>query len=147
MRPLVILLFAAASLPAAPVPKSLKKPPSADGVWEFVEYNSDGRSRDVPERARYWRIDGERMSNGRATLAEIAKPMSELHPFTLRIDDPAQPTRRTMLTADGNTFPAVVELDGDTLRWVWSTDPAKSTIECKPGLDMEYSVFRRVKEK
>lgn len=147
MRPLVVLLFAAASLPAAPVPKGVKKPPSADGVWECVEVNSDGRSMDVPELTRYCKIEGDRVSNGRPTLPEIECPIGELQPFTLRTDDPARPTLRTMIIDDGPTYSAVFERDGDTLRWAWCGDRQRTITECAPGPDVVYSVLRRVKEK
>ena len=146
MRSILALVVFVVSLPAAPVPKGVKKPPSADGVWECVEMNSDGRSMDVPAHMRYFKIDGETMSNGQPALKEMVRPIGELRPFTLRIDDSARPTLRTMVDSDGIVHSAVFELDGDTLRWAFTTDRDRTLIECKPGLGVCYYLFHRVKE-
>jgi uncharacterized protein (TIGR03067 family) len=143
----VVAMTLAAPLFAAPVPKAIKAKPAAtaDGVWECVEVNCDGRSEEVADSNRYWRVEGNRMSSGRATLEAVSRPISELRPCTLRIDDPARPTRRTMMAPDGREYPTLFELDGDTLRMAASVDGPIT--ECKPGLSVGYYVLQRVADK
>ncbi len=146
MRLLAIFLLVG-SLPAAPVPKSLKKPPSADGVWECVEHNLDGRAEEVPFHLRYYKVAGEHMSYGCETLDELAKQMRETNAYTFRLSDPDRPSLRAMVDSDGIVHSAVFELDGDTLRWAACADAERTITECKPGLGVQYFVFKRVKEK
>lgn len=147
MRSALILLFVAGLSFAAPVPKGVKKPPSADGVWECVEYNLDGRAEEVPFHLRYYKVAGEHMSYGCETLDELAKQMPETNAYTFRISDPDRPTLRTMVDSDGIVHSAVVELDADTLRWTACADAERTITECKPGLGVQYFVFKRVNEK
>ena len=44
-------------------------------------------------------------------------------------------------------YSAVVELDGNTLRWCYATDSTVTITECKPANGVYYYVFERVKEK
>ena len=145
MRTVVALVvFLAGGVFAAPVPKALKKAlPTADGVWECVEYNYDGRSDDVPDHLKFCKVVGENVLGGREL--EDGIPRGDPAVFAFRTDDPAHPTRQTLVYDSGWTLSAVVELDGDTFRWAISTERGRTLAECKPGLDVRYHVFQRVK--
>jgi hypothetical protein len=43
-------------------------------------------------------------------------------------------------------WPAVYELDGDTLRACYATDGRKELSECRPGQGIQSYVFERVKD-
>lgn len=124
---------------AAPVPKGLKPPSpvSADGVWYLVEFNSDGRETPPQRTEREWVFDGESVGVG---THERPKPGS-ITTSTLTIPDPTRPHLRRF-----GPYPAVVEPDGDMLRFCYSNDGRAQLGECKPGLGVHYYVFERVKQ-
>lgn len=143
MRPLVVLLLFALPVLAAPVPKALKAKATMDGVWEWVEFNgNDGQMRYTIPKPTYRRIDGDRISIGKQSVEELAREESR---HTLHIRDENQPHLRTYDTG-GSKYSAVVELDGDTLRWCFALDPSVTITECKPANGVYYYVFKRVKE-
>lgn len=142
MRALVAVLILAAVAVAAPVPKGVKAKPSADGIWELVEFDGDnGKVPPPPQQPSYRRIVGERMSTGNSSIKQL---LSEEPEFTLRVRDPDRPHLRTLQTAWSTEHSAVMELDGDTLRWAYARDPAQTITECKPSGGVYYYVFKRV---
>ena len=146
MRAALLLVLLGGTLTAAPVPKALKaKPATADGVWVLVELNNDGRDTPIPDHMRYCQVDGEQVLSGRNLSAETGCPDGDLGVFSLRGRDPDRPALRTLVIDSGWTYPAVLDLDGDTLRWAFSTDRERAITECKPGMEVSYYVFQRVK--
>jgi len=142
MRPLIVLLLFAVPAVAAPVPKTLKKAATADGVWEWVEFNgNDGKMGYNIPKPTYWRIEGDLISTGKRTVDELfSTPLT--HTMTVR--DGQQPNLRTFDTG-GTKYSAAMELDGDTLRWCYATDPKQTITECKPANGVYYYVFKRMK--
>lgn len=144
MRPLTVLLLLAVPAWAAPVPKALKKAVTADGVWEWVEFNgSDGKMQYTIPKPMYRRIDGDRISIGKSSVEEVLR--EELK-HTIGVRDEQQPHLRTF-DAGGVKYSAVLQLDGDTLRWCYALDPKATITECKPANGVYYYVFERVKDK
>ena len=144
MRPLVLLLLFALPLFAAPVPKAVKaKPSTEDGVWEWVEFNgNDGKMQYSIQKPTYWRIEGGRMSVGKRSVDELFR---EPLPHTVSVRDERQPNLRTHDTG-GAKHSAVLEVDGDTLRFAYAVDTTKAITECKPADGVYYYVFQRVKQ-
>ena len=142
MRPLFVLLLFALPAVAAPVPKALKAKPTADGVWEWAEFNgNDGKMGYTIQKPTYWRIDGERISIGKRSVDEL---YSEPLPHVLRPRDEEQPHLRTY-DIGGAKHSAVMELDGDTLRLAYALDTNATITECKPANGVYFYVFKRVK--
>lgn len=146
MRPLVVTLLLAFPAVAAPVPKALKAKATMDGVWEWVEFNgNDGKMQYAIKKPTYWRIEGDRISVSKPSLEEVRA--AELK-NTIRVRDEQQPHLRTYDTGIvGTTYSAVMELDGDTLRWCFAIDSKQTVTECKPAGGVYYYVFQRVKDK
>ncbi len=143
MRPLFVLLLFALPVVAAPVPKALKKTATEDGVWEWVEFNGhNGAMKYTIPKPMYRRIDGDRMSIGKSSVEEVLR--EELK-HTIRARDEKQPNLRTYDTG-GVQYSAVLELDGDTLRWCYALDLKATITECKPANGVYYYEFKRVKE-
>jgi hypothetical protein len=144
MRSVLALVVFAVVLPAAPVPKGVKKPPSADGVWECVEFNGhNGKVRSATVIGTFWQMEGEELWSGKRTVAELT-PDSQ--PLVLAIRDPKRPHQRELVSGGGRAS-ADIEVDGDPLRWALATDWTKTITECGPADDVYYYVFKRVKEK
>ncbi len=144
MRPLFVLLLLALPVFAAPVPKALKKAATADGVWEWVEFNgSDGTMKYTIPKPTFRRIDGDRISFGKPSVEEVLR---EELTQTLHVRDEQQPHLRTYDTG-GVKYSSVVELDGDTLRWCYSLDLNATITECKPAAGVYYYEFKRVTPK
>jgi hypothetical protein len=146
MRPLVGLIAFALPLLAAPVPKGMKaKRPSADGLWQVVAFNGDnGQVGPGGVLKTYWRIDADRMSNGKETPAQI-EVEGCLHSLVGR--DPDRPHLLELKLGQGGSRSCALEVDGDTLRWAWATDPVATVTECKPAAGVYYYEFKRVAEK
>ena len=144
MRAAVLLLLVALPVLAAPVPKSLKGAPTLDGVWQVVEYNGMNGQRPAQAEGTYWRVEGESFGGGEDSIKKLT---SDNLPHLLRIPDPKKPHLREYHLFGGEKYSAVVDLDGDTLRFAWAPDATKTISECKPADDMYYYVFRRVKDK
>jgi len=143
MRPLATLLLFAVPVFAAPVPKAVKAKPTMDGVWEWVEFNGhDGTMKYTIQKPTYRRIDGDRISIGKRTIEELFR---EEPAHILRIRDEKLPHLRTLEVGEVK-YSAVVELDGDTLRWCYALDTNVTITECKPANGVYYYLFKRVKE-
>lgn len=143
--PLAALLVFVLPAVAAPVPKALKAKPTMDGVWEWVEFSgNNGTIRYAILKPSYWRIEGDRISTAKRTVEDV-----KLDPLlgSLQIRDEKRPNLRTFQNSGGGSFPAVVELDGDTLRWCFASDGTTPITECKPQPGVYFYVFERVKEK
>jgi len=140
MRPLIVLLVLAVPVFAAPVPKSVKKPPltSPDGAWRLLKFSSDGAEPALPQSmALDWVIEGD-FINPSSRAAWAAQPKGTPN-FTR--PDPEKPNLRKW-----GVCPAVYEVDGDTLRCCYAHDGRKELTECKPAQGIHYYVFERVKE-
>lgn len=113
MRPLLALALLAAVAPAAPVPKSLKKPVLADqlaGTWKpngtgsaWFQFNPDGT-------LKTWH------ANGNARNSEMQ--------WTWAIDPESSTPQRLKLTRTSEprqTLDCALELDGDSLTFAFLT--------------------------
>ena len=129
----------AASL-AAPVPKSLKKPSSPDGMWHLVSVNSDGKEGSVENMERYWVVRGETVTLGRPHT-DPDRPPSPVCELTT--PDPICPHLRRF---GDSQLPSVLEVEGDRLHFCYAHDDRKELTECKPGKGIAYYVFERVKD-
>jgi hypothetical protein len=135
--PLVVVLFAP-TVTAAPVPKSLKKGASPDGVWKLTEFWSNGTKGSAQGMTPVWVLDGEAFYVG---------PKVESNYWQLSIPDPTKPTVRRFAhgqAATTSTFPAMVEVDGDTLRFCYGFDSSTQVTECGPVKNVHYYVFTRL---
>jgi hypothetical protein len=142
MRLLFLLLSAVPAL-AAPVPKALKAKATTDGIWEWVGFNGhDGRINYAIPKPSYKRIAGDRISGFKRSPADLTDESLAHH---IRVRDDQQPNLRTY-DIDGAKYSAVVELDGDTLRLAYATDPQQAITECKPAAGVYYYEFKRVKD-
>jgi hypothetical protein len=136
--PLLLLLIAPA-VSAAPVPKSLKKvtPASPDGTWKLVEFWSSGQKGNAQGMTAVWVLEGEAFYVG---------PKAESNYWQLTTPDPDKPTVRRF--AHGRTnptpYPAMVEVDGDTLKFCYAHDGATAITECAPAKSVHYYVFTRL---
>jgi hypothetical protein len=145
MRTLLALLALAVPLAAAPVPKGIKKP-SADGLWQLVEYRSNGEA--VPDGSaelacKYWRVEGERMTQGYRTPDEARKSTQM---FTLRVRDTDRPHLREMVwDVTSHRMSAAFELRGEKLLFCVANDAGVVVTECKPKAGVYYHEFERVK--
>ncbi len=145
MRSVLALVVSVVSLSAAPVPKAIqKKPPTADGVWECVEFNGYNGRVKATVTGTFWKIAGDKMSVGKPTPDEFAEGD---YNSTFRVVDAAKPHQLEMSVSDKVRYSAVLVPDGDSLRWAWCTNSAKTITECGPADDVYYYVFKRVKEK
>lgn len=143
MRALVLLLAVALPAVAAPVPKGLKKgpPPMPVGVFELVEFYQYGERGNIS--AKYWRVDGDRMTGGKDRIADA---VAETRMCTLRPRDPAHPELRELVWDDS---PAVshstaVEWDADRLSLTVGLQKGLVVSECKPQNGTFHYVFKRV---
>lgn len=155
MRNLVALLLMAGLLVAAPVPKQAqKKPASLEGIWEVVEFYSNGDATTVSSTTR-WVIDGQNLQIERISKFGVAEPQS---PATITLTKPEggpanaldyTVTYRNDPGTPSRVLPGVVEVDGDTLKFCWANalKGAERLTECKPVRGTGYYVFKRVDEK
>lgn len=142
---LAALTLTAAAL-AAPVPKEVKKRPAdLNGTWEVVEYHTGGNKVNLANTK--WVIDGESLQiqrNNAALPGKLAVTYSLKKP-----QGGADNALDYVLTYDENagrpprTNPGVFELDGDTLKFCWSSRGERPT-ECKPDQTNFMYVFKRV---
>jgi hypothetical protein len=137
MRTAVALLLFALPALAAPVPKSLKKPPAnPDGVWRWVEYTGDGQGFCYDWLARDWVIAGEHIF----PAVSVEPAHGDKGPPNFTLIDEGHPRLRQW-----GDRPAVFEVAGDTLRLCVAFDGRKELSECKPDTGVGYYVFERSK--
>lgn len=140
-RPAVLLLLGllAPLAAAAPVPKSLKKSASVEGTWRLIEFWSNGQKGNAEGMTPVWVLEGEVFYVG---------PKAESNLWQLTIPDPAAPNVRKFSNGRGanpNPYPAMVEADGDTLRFCYGVDTATEIAGCAPAKNVYYYVFTRLK--
>lgn len=135
MRLLLAVLLLATPLVAAPVPKSVKKPAvSYDGKWKLVEFSWDGEQGVFRNNmVTVWTVEGETMYIGPKGATNVT--------HKLLVPDPAKPNVRQFGQID--TRPALLELDGDTLKFCVSLSSAEVK-ECVPGKGVNYYSFTRL---
>ncbi len=135
--PLLLLLLGPV-VSAAPVPKSLKaKAASPDGTWKLVEFWSTGNKGNTQGMTAVWVLDGESFYVG---------PKNESNFWQLTTPDPAKPTARRFANGRNNssTYPAMVEVEGDTLKFCYGTDSSAEIAGCAPAKNVYYYVFTRL---
>jgi hypothetical protein len=129
-------VFVAPLALAAPVPKGLKKlAPSFDGHWHLVESIEDGAPRQITGNyCRNVLISGEGLAS-----RILGWPQACNEPLTLI--DPARPHLRLW-----NGKPAVLVMEGDSLRFYFATDGRKELTEGETGSGVSCYVYHRRSE-
>jgi len=141
VEPMFTVAILAAAI-TAPVPKSLKPPPSVDGMWELVEFNGlNGGLIHEYEKPSYWRIEGEFMSPPSTSVEKLARVKPEKN---LLYRDEKDPRMRTMKDSIKEN-PAMFEVDGDSLKWCYGLNYNTVVTEVKPGPEVYYYEMKRVK--
>lgn len=141
--PLLAALAASVAV-AAPVPKEIKNArPPLDGTWEVVEYHSRGRLMNNATPVK-WVIEGEKITILRNNVAAKTRISYSLE----KPDGGADDHLDYVLTypqadREKKVNPGVFELDGDTLRFCWSTRGERPA-ECKPDQNNLMYLFKRV---
>lgn len=139
-RPVALLLVGllAPLATAAPVPKSLKKNTSVDGTWKLTEFWSNGQKGNAEGMTPVWVLEGESFYVG---------PKAEGNHWQLSIPDATRPNVRKFAHGRGtaNPYPAMVEADGDTLRFCYASDTSAQIDGCAPAKNVYYYVFTRLK--
>jgi hypothetical protein len=136
---LALALVLVPTLAAAPVPKSLKKPPSPDGVWHMVAVSYDGQATAVEGMERYWVVRGEAVTLGRSHTDPGRPP-----PPVCKLTTPAPASPHLRRFGD-EQLPSVLQVEGDRLHFCYARDPRKELTECQPGQGIVHYVFERVK--
>lgn len=140
MRPFFVFLLLAMPVLAAPVPKSLKKPPAKpDGTWYLVEFHTDGQIGAVEQVTRDWVIAGEHIFPGR----RVEPALGDKGPPNFTVIDENNPRRRMW---ERNLAAFELDAGGDSLRCCYAHDGRKELAECKPQPGVYYYVFKRVKD-
>ena len=136
LAPLLILLLAMPAA-AAPVPKGIKKNSTPDGTWKLVEFWSNGQKGTAQGMTSVWVLEGEAFYVG---------PKQKSSYWQLTIPDPNNPkVRRFTYGRTGtSSYPAAVEVDGDTLRFAYGSSGTVSVTEAKPAANVYYYEFTRV---
>lgn len=142
MKPFVVLLLFAASLLAAPIPKSLKKKGlNLDGVWKSesvfvgnINYNST---------SLIWTMDGQTMTFERDN-ANANKQ------YGLLLADSDKHRALDWIVTEGTTkriYLGIDELDGDTWKFCANMSPENTTRPTKleQNKDVYFYTFKRVK--
>lgn len=135
--PLVLLALCPVAM-AAPVPKALKtKATSPDGTWKLVEFWSDGNKGNAQGMTPVWVLEGEAFYVG---------PKAEANFWQLTIPDPAKPAVRLFAHGRNSSspYPAMVEADGDTLKFCYGFMSNTEITACAPAKSVHYYVFTRV---
>lgn len=136
---LSLLALLAPLAAAAPVPKSLKKAAPVDGTWRLVEFWSNGQKGSAEGMTPVWVLEGEEFYVG---------PKAEGNYWQLTIPDPAKPNVRKFAhgrAATTNPYPAMVEADGDTLKFCYGVNATTDIASCAPAQNVYYYVFTRLK--
>jgi len=150
---LALLLSAGAGL-TAPVPKGAQnqKPASPDGVWQVTAASFWNGKLKFDVVGTYMQIEGERFSYIEPDLERLGQNGL---PHALWNVDPNQPRQRRFVY--GGMLPppqgipwqppkgssAILEVDGDTLRFAYVCGENKPLTECKPADDVYYFELRR----
>ena len=147
------LLAFATVISAAPVPKGMKhKPAELTGTWEVAEWYSQGNKVETANAGR-WVIDGEKLTIERPTAAAGMKGKMTPAMYELRRPKGGGANALDFVSnvgnaAGGRTFPGMMELDGDTLRFCYAAVvTAERPAECKPDKWNVMYVFTRVESK
>lgn len=114
LRSLLAAALFAPALPAAPVPKELRKPsPKLDGKWKVVGYESNGRPITTSSILNQtWAFDGDQLAITRTPLGKAAVTPAATK-ITVRADARTKDFDYVMPT--GTTRLGRYEVAGDTL--------------------------------
>lgn len=143
MRALFLLLLTAAIAGAAPIPKSVTKPPSPEGVWELVELNLYGKPRPVGQH-RYWQVKDGKLSVGVKSVEDLkTADFRDLH----FVDPGKSSSVDLVITTNGKPIAhhSLLEVEPNEMRFCWPTSNRLTPKACEPGDGVYYYVFKRVK--
>lgn len=146
-RAVALLLLAAAGLPAAPVPKALKKEPTLNGVWEATTLRSSGSDFLNQNNLWVWEFDGESVSRRYRQKDGTLRPDGQA---TITRPDAAKPSEVDYHLPSGNQsmlFRARIEVTADELviNFAEANDPRPPDMtELKRGY---FYRFKRVEAK
>lgn len=146
-RAVALLLFAAAGLAAAPVPKALKKEPTLNGVWEATTLRSSGSDFLNQNNLWVWEFDGESVTRRYRQKDGTLRPDG---PATITRPDAAKPSEVDYHLPSGNQsmlFRARIEVTADELviNFAEANDPRPPDMtELKRGY---FYRFKRVEAK
>lgn len=135
---LLLVLVIGGGAGAAPVPKSVKRNSHPDGRWRLVEFRSAGEPRSVDGMIPVWQIDGEALYVG---------PPTERNHWQFTIPDKSRPDLRRFAPGKqaAEHYHAVIEVDGDRMRFCYGLTPRTVVTECVPAANVHYYVFARLK--
>jgi uncharacterized protein (TIGR03067 family) len=142
MKPLAVLLLFAASLPAAPIPKSLKKQRlNLDGVWEAQSVHV-GLQPYAFQKEQPWTIHGDLLTFDWNNTAGKE--------YRLLLANSDQYRALDWIVTEGTTkriYLGIDELDGDTWRFCvnMSPDNTKRPTKLEQHNDVYLYTFKRVK--
>ena len=136
MLPCVALLALALTVVAAPIPKSLKKLNKNydfDGIWEQVGSNVNGAAGNITH-GKYWKIDKDKFYYSMANLE------AQGNLGTMTTPDESQPQYKNYSSSR-----LMLEIDGDTLKWIFTSTKEDKLETCEPGPGRSFYTFKRVK--
>ena len=138
LAPLFALAFALAPVTAAPVPKAVKRAESIVGEWREVTPAPDGQPTESAT-GYTWRFEAD-------LSAAVVWPDGTLIPAEYRLDpEGVVKGYDWTLTRHNTRFVGVYELSGDVLRTATVSAGKERPTEVKPGANVEYRTYVRVK--
>jgi hypothetical protein len=142
-RVLLVLLVIAPAVVAAPVPKSLKKPPTLDGRWEAVLMHASQRDI-IAGNTTVWDISGEKLTRS------FKQPDGTLRSnltLTVTIPDKSKPDEIDYGSGPNETlFRARIMLTADELTIRFADQNAPRPADMTEGNDGYYYQFKRVEK-
>lgn len=145
MRTLLVMAACTLPLVAAPVPKTAKKAVSIEGVWEVTGLQS-GTQLPQQHKAR-WTITGEAMNYETTADGKTYTAAADATFVLTRAADDGEACFDYVVNyKDGRkeTYPGVVETDGDTLKFCYSiSNPRARPVTCKPAEGTVTFLFKR----
>ena len=145
-RRIVVLLLLASAGVAAPVPKSLKKPPSLDGRWEAVTMKK-GEADVSRSNPTVWDIRGDTVT--RYYREPDGSLRADRATATISWPDSSRRDEIDYTLNSGATkslFRARIKLSGDEVVVRFAEQDAPCPTDLTEGEDGWYYVYRRVRD-
>ncbi len=134
----VSFLFAAV-VNAAPIPKALKKQTSRfdyEGFWEQTSSNINGKEGNVTH-GKYWKIEGDYFYYS----LKDTEVLNVSNKGPLITPDQSEPEIKLY-----NQTRCRLEIEGDTLKWVFGNDKTDKLENCEPSPKRIIYSFKRVQK-